>query len=132
MSRLAQRIVARCHLGPLSKDEVINYVNHRIEVAEGRSDLFSDDALNSLYEYSGGIPRLINLICDRALLGALVQEKENVDRHTGKSRQRGARSSFARNKREIESRIVDGNLFFTVLCLLYYFSNGFESAENPR
>ena len=46
----------RCHLGPLSKDEVINYVNHRLEVARGRSDLFSDDALNSIYKYSGGSP----------------------------------------------------------------------------
>lgn len=82
LRQLAQRIVARCHLEALSKADLFLYVNHRLGVARGKSELFSQDALNSLYVYSGGIPRLINIICDRALLGAFVQQKETVDRAT--------------------------------------------------
>ncbi|MGP8088698.1 MAG: ExeA family protein, partial [Syntrophobacteraceae bacterium] len=72
LRQLAQRIVARCHLEALSKGDLFLYVNHRLEVAGGKTDLFSQEALNSLYVYSGGIPRLINVVCDRALLGAFV------------------------------------------------------------
>jgi general secretion pathway protein A len=74
--------VARCHLEALSKADLFLYVNHRLGVARGKSELFTQDALNSLYIYSGGIPRLINIICDRALLGAFVLQKEVVDRAT--------------------------------------------------
>jgi general secretion pathway protein A len=82
LRQLAQRIVARCHLEALSKADLFLYVNHRLGVARGKSELFTQDALNSLYVYSGGIPRLINIICDRALLGAFVLQKEIVDRAT--------------------------------------------------
>ncbi|MFZ0942964.1 MAG: ExeA family protein [Syntrophobacteraceae bacterium] len=82
LRQLAQRIVARCHLEALSKGDLFLYVNHRLEVAGGKTDLFSQEALNSLYVYSGGIPRLINVVCDRALLGAFVLQKEIVDRAT--------------------------------------------------
>jgi general secretion pathway protein A len=100
LRQLAQRIVARCHLKALSKADAAGYVHHRIAVArrrrvrrpdnpsgepaaaETQGALFSRGALNSLYVYSSGIPRLINLICDRALLGAFVQQKEFVDKAT--------------------------------------------------
>ena len=132
LRQLTQRIVARCHLGPLSKDEVINYVNHRLEVARGRSDLFSDDALNSIYKYSGGVPRLINLICDRALLGAFVQEKESVDGATlerAAGEVLGVRVSATNGR--LKAALFGGILLFAALCLLYYLSNGFESARPP-
>ncbi|MEM5790185.1 MAG: AAA family ATPase [Syntrophobacteraceae bacterium] len=82
MRQLAQRIVARSHLGPLSRAEVGQYVSHRLKVAgiAGVSEeLFSKSTLDRLYAQSGGIPRLINTICDRALLGAYVREKKRVD-----------------------------------------------------
>jgi len=82
LRQLAQRIVARCHLEALSKGDLFRYVDHRLGVAGGKTDLFSQEALNSLYVYSGGIPRLINVVCDRALLGAFVLQKEFVDRAT--------------------------------------------------
>ena len=132
LSQLAQRIVARCHLGPLSNDEVISYVYHRLEVARGRSDLFSDDVLNSVYKYSGGIPRLINLICDRALLGAFVQEKEKVD---GAILARAASEVLGINlpatNGKLKAALLAGIVFLTGLCLVYYFSNGFESLRTP-
>ncbi len=78
MVQLAQRITARYHLGPLDKKDVKAYVLHRLSVAELSNKLFPNSCLNKLYHLSGGVPRLINVLCDRALLGAYVEEKECV------------------------------------------------------
>ncbi len=85
LRQLAQRIVARHHLGPLSQQEVEDYVNHRLAVAGVRQKLFPPGIIAKLHHLSGGIPRLINIICDRALLGAYVQGKEKVDFKTLKN-----------------------------------------------
>ncbi len=82
LRQLAQRIVARYHLGPLSKAEVAAYVRHRLEVAGTERQLFPASLMGRLHRLSGGVPRLINVLCDRALLGAFVQGKERVDRKT--------------------------------------------------
>jgi general secretion pathway protein A len=83
LRQLAQRITARYHLGPLSKKEVGAYVKHRLTVAGlMRGKLFPARTIARLFRLSGGIPRLINVICDRALLGAYVQGKERVDTST--------------------------------------------------
>ena len=79
MRQLAQRIVARYHLEPLSRPEVAAYVSHRLSVAGARHALFPPASMDRLYRLSGGTPRLINLICDRALLGAYVESKAAVD-----------------------------------------------------
>ncbi len=81
--QLSQRVTARYHLGPLSKDETSAYVNHRLSVAGlPQRKLFSKGTLKLLYRLTGGIPRRINVICDRAMLGAYVQGKDQVDRNT--------------------------------------------------
>ncbi|WP_018992797.1 ExeA family protein [Aromatoleum toluclasticum] len=82
LRQLAQRIVARYHLEPLSRQEVGAYVNHRLAVAGGQQRLFADAIIDRLYRLSGGTPRLINVICDRALLGAYVEGKTSVGRST--------------------------------------------------
>jgi general secretion pathway protein A len=83
LRQLSQRVTARYHLGPLSKKETFAYVNHRLSVAgPPRVQLFSKGTLKLLFRLTGGIPRLINVICDRALLGAYVQGKDQVDRKT--------------------------------------------------
>jgi len=82
LRQLAQRITARYHLAPLTEKEVSEYVNHRLEVAGAKNILFPEDVTRHLFRLSNGIPRLINLICDRALLGAYVQGKQNVDKKT--------------------------------------------------
>lgn len=80
LRQLAQRITARYHLGPLSKEEVGAYVNHRLRVAGlVRGQLFPETTIQRLYRMTGGVPRLINLICDRALIGAYVQGEECVN-----------------------------------------------------
>ena len=82
LRQLAQRIIARYHLGPLDKHEVAAYVQHRLEVAGAQRQLFPAALMGSLYRLSRGIPRIINVLCDRTLLGAYSQSKERVDRAT--------------------------------------------------
>jgi general secretion pathway protein A len=82
LSQLSQRITARYHLGPLSGEEVVHYVSHRLSVAGGPGGLFPASAMKRLSRLTGGIPRLINVLCDRALLGTYVQGKERVDKAT--------------------------------------------------
>ena len=82
LRQLAQRIVARYHLGPLAKSEVAAYVRHRLEIAGAQQPLFPPSLAGRLFSLSHGVPRLINVLCDRALLGAYVQGRERVDRTT--------------------------------------------------
>ncbi len=82
LRQLAQRITARYHLGPLSGEEVADYVSHRLSVAGRIGELFPASALRRLFRLTGGIPRLINVVCDRALLGSYVQGKDRVDAAT--------------------------------------------------
>jgi general secretion pathway protein A len=74
LRQLRQRITVRYHLTPLSRPEVERYVQHRLEIvgANGRPS-FTPWAIRSVFRYSGGIPRLINAVCDKALLAGFVE-----------------------------------------------------------
>jgi general secretion pathway protein A len=78
LRQLAQRITGRYHLEPLSRDETAQYVEHRLKVAGAVGEVFDPGAKRELFRYSEGIPRLINVICDRALLGAYSSERRRV------------------------------------------------------
>jgi len=78
LRQLAQRITARYHLEPLSQQEMVGYISHRLKVAGVERPLFPAATIRKLYRLSGGVPRLINLLCDRALLGAYVKEQNTV------------------------------------------------------
>jgi general secretion pathway protein A len=82
LQQLAQRVVARYHLGPLSKPEVAAYIRHRLDVAGTQRQLFPPSLMGRVHRLSGGVPRIINVLCDRALLGTYVQGREGVDRAT--------------------------------------------------
>ncbi len=82
LRQLAQRITARFHLRPLSRGEAAAYVGHRLEVAGCHEELFPAAVIGRLWRLSRGVPRLINILCDRALLGAFAQERRLVDRAT--------------------------------------------------
>nr|WP_274607967.1 AAA family ATPase [Thiorhodovibrio winogradskyi] len=75
LRQLNQRITARFHLVPLSLAETSAYIRHRLSVAGVERPLFSRAAVRRVHHHSGGVPRLINLICDRALLGAAVSHR---------------------------------------------------------
>jgi len=79
LKQLKQRIAVRFHITALEKDEIEMYINHRLAVAGSTGQIqFSADAVEFIYKYSGGIPRLINVICDKALLAAYVMEVRNI------------------------------------------------------
>jgi len=78
LRQLAQRITGRYHLDPLSADESAGYVKHRMRVAGATAEVFTPVALREVHRLSGGIPRVINVVCDRALLGAFTQEDHRV------------------------------------------------------
>ncbi len=81
LRQLAQRITARYHLTPLDKNEVAAYIDHRLTIAGcARQQIFSPSIMRQLYKFTRGVPRLINLIADRALLGAFSCEKKQVNR----------------------------------------------------
>jgi len=96
LRQLRQRIMVRYHIGPLDNDEIKSYINWRLEIAgaesrpEGhglatdsqsqRSQIeFSEEAVDIISRFSGGTPRLINMICDRALLAGFVSETSQID-----------------------------------------------------
>jgi general secretion pathway protein A len=70
LRQLNQRITARYHLLPLSLNDTRAYIHHRLTVCNGRPDIFKERAIRKIYKLSSGIPRMINILCDRALLGA--------------------------------------------------------------
>ena len=78
LRQLAQRITARYHLNPLSSDETVGYVKHRMRVAGATAEAFTPSALKEVHRLAGGVPRIINVICDRALLGAFTHEDHRV------------------------------------------------------
>src|SRR5580704_5904 len=78
LRQLAQRITGRYHLKPLSREETQGYIRHRLRVAGAAGEIFTAAALRELHRLSSGIPRVINVSCDRALLGAYTQEARKV------------------------------------------------------
>ncbi len=76
---LRQRIGLFYHLGPLSVDEIKGYIEHRLKVAGMEDSLFTDRALRRLYQYSGGIPRVINSLATSALLDGFGRELRIID-----------------------------------------------------
>ncbi|MBP7055969.1 MAG: XrtA-associated ATPase [Candidatus Omnitrophica bacterium] len=79
LKQLRQRIAVRFHITPLEKDEVAGYIDHRLTVAGSSGQVrFDPDAVDFIYKYTGGIPRIINMVCDKALLAAYVMETRDV------------------------------------------------------
>ncbi|MBI3247641.1 MAG: AAA family ATPase [Deltaproteobacteria bacterium] len=82
LAQLDQRVTLRWHLGPLNEEETKSYVRHRVRVAADGRELvhFSADALTTVYRISHGIPRLVNILCHRALLIGYTREERRIER----------------------------------------------------
>ena len=78
LKQLVQRVRLRFHLGPLDPREMREYVEHRLSIAGAVEKLFSEDTFDTIHRYTGGVPRLINTLCDTALLCAFADEKTVV------------------------------------------------------
>ncbi len=79
LRQLSQRVTARYHLETLNRSETGSYIAHRLKVAGFQGPLFSPAALRSVYRCTGGVPRLINVLCERCMLGAYVSETRQID-----------------------------------------------------
>jgi type II secretory pathway predicted ATPase ExeA len=80
LEQLRQRVIAAYHLSPLSHDETRDYIEHRLRlVGWNGAPSFSDAALDSIYRFTGGTPRRINLLCDRVLLYGFLEERWDID-----------------------------------------------------
>ena len=80
MRQLAQRITGRYHLEPLGQDDTAKYLEHRMKVAGASGAIFSMSAVREIFRWSKGVPRIINVIADRALLAAYTQGTRSVDK----------------------------------------------------
>ncbi len=138
MRQLAQRITARFHLQPLGRHEVKAYVSHRLAVAGQHIQLFPDKSLKHLYRLSNGIPRLINIICDRALLGAYVENQHAVSPATIK---KAAKEVFGelknveqkqKNKQWLYPLTAFSVIAIISLASIFYFTNTRDSTNSSQ
>lgn len=79
MPQVKQRINVRYHIGPMGKEETIEYISHRLKVAGCEANIFKNGAIDRIYKYSKGIPRTINNIAQNALFVGMSMEVENID-----------------------------------------------------
>lgn len=80
LEQLRQRVVLHYHIAPLTVQETKEYVRHRVSVAGGNPEVFEEEALDRVYAFSKGVPRLANLICDSALLTGFLYEHKRITR----------------------------------------------------
>jgi len=78
LRQLVQRVRLRFHLGPLDRREMREYIEHRLSIAGAAEKLFNEDTFDTIHRYTGGVPRLINTLCDTALLCAFADEKTAI------------------------------------------------------
>jgi general secretion pathway protein A len=79
LAQFAQRIGVDYHLDALNSVETCHYIQHRLVTAGATDDIFTPDACRLIHEYSGGVPRLINLLCDTALVYGFADQKKTID-----------------------------------------------------
>jgi type II secretory pathway predicted ATPase ExeA len=79
LAQLMQRVRLRFHLTPLSREDADHYIQHRLEVAgsNGR-EIFASDTYSLIHRFTGGVPRLINTLCDTAMMAAFAESQDTV------------------------------------------------------
>ncbi len=86
LRQLSQRITIRYVLPPFSREETVTYINHRLKIAAAADAVtFSPDIVDNIYQFSQGTPRLINIVCERCLMAAYIDEKKEINRNHLKS-----------------------------------------------
>jgi general secretion pathway protein A len=128
LRQLAQRITGRYHLKPLSREETKGYVRHRLRVAGATGEIFTPGALLELHRLSLGIPRVINVACDRALLGAYTQETKKI---TASLVRRAAGEVYGRRFFPTWLGWVVGTLGIVVLCGTAFLGWQFWRHQSP-
>ncbi|HIP53343.1 MAG TPA: AAA family ATPase [Chromatiales bacterium] len=95
LEQFVQRIAVDYHLEPLDQDEVREYIQHRLMVAGGAPDIFDEEVYEVIWRHTNGVPRLINLICDTALVYGFGDQKKHIDEELVRDVIRDKRRSVA-------------------------------------
>ena len=110
LKQLAQRITARYHLEPLNAADTREYVRYRLAVAGCTTQLFSQGALSAIYRFTRGVPRLINVICDRCLLGAYTSNAKKISTSIVRNAGAGGAGRFLFSKISVALDIGGGRV----------------------
>jgi general secretion pathway protein A len=122
--QLRQRINLRYYLPPLPEKETKEYIEKRLRIAGARTSLFTDKAIKEIYMKSGGIPRLINILCDNALLNGYALDKKVVDERSIKEVAKDLR--LGKKSRRILIPLLSGiAIAVGVLFFIYLQKNGY-------
>jgi general secretion pathway protein A len=122
MRQLSQRITVRYHLQPMDFQDTVDYIKHRLEVAGRRGGfIFSGKSLRRIYRYSRGIPRLINVICDRALLAGYTKDKEKINSRVAAAGIKDMRRNTASYTRRRRLVLIPMFVIVTALAAGLYF-----------
>lgn len=105
-AQIAQRVSVEYHLESLDLEEVREYIHYRLSVAGSEAEIFEEDAIKAIYFFSGGVPRLINTLCDYALVHCYALDKRMVDFETAievkKGRKIGGINRFVKDEAQID------------------------------
>jgi len=82
LRQFVQRVSVHCHIDALTAHETAGYIRHRLGIVGGQSNIFEDEACAAVHHFSYGIPRLINLLCDQALVYAFSEDQKVIDLKT--------------------------------------------------
>ncbi len=122
LRQLNQRITLSCHLIPLTASEMREYIRHRIHIASRKPGLaFTASAYRSIFNYSNGVPRLINIVCDRALLTAFAMGKHRI---THAIVRRAIRELDGKRKRSAKPKYIREKLIIGLLMVLVFLVAG--------
>ena len=112
LKQFAQRVTVYCHLEPLGKEETFEYIRHRLRIAGARNlDIFTKDAMEAIYQHSKGIPRLINILCDTALVYGFADGLSSIDKNVIENvvEDRKKEGLFFEEERKEETSLVEKN-----------------------
>lgn len=137
LRQLAQRITARFHLTPLTLSETQAYIRHRLKVAglpEGRSP-FSYAIIKRIHAFTGGIPRLINVICERCLIGAYGSNQQRIDNaifNAARKEVIGGLEQTQAAKRKLYGKIIVGLVLIGLIATAFYVAHSKNQAEAEK
>ncbi len=135
LRQLRQRISVRTHLGPMDEGETIEYVRHRLRVAGAERPIFTDRALRAIHHRSGGVPRLINLLCDRALLAGYADQKAQIGRELvarAAAELRPARPKLSLRWERVALGLGAAGVLLAVGLFALVGTRGFQNARPPE